>query len=176
MIHSLTRSQQNVKAIQMQNRLEGTKGADDFSLSLFARADSTKPRSRLSPLREVTSKKFGAIERLYLETVGLLILPKSRPPLFETSPSVGQGFARNSPVRVWPSWPCQERRDRIDDDEGKRDEDRGARTEGEGGGRKKPGPKGARERNAWELNHVVGRLAREISRCESARTRTHTYT
>lgn len=90
-----------------------------------------KPRSRLSPLREVTSKKFGAIEHSYLETVGLLILPKSRPPLFETSPSVGQGFARNSPVRVWPSWPCQERRDGIDD-EGKQDEDRGARTEGEG--------------------------------------------
>jgi len=102
-----------------------------------------------------------------LETVGLLILPKSR--LFETSPSVGQGFARNSPVRVWPSWPCQERRDRIDD-EGKRDEgERGWKGE-----RKKP--KGTRERererNAWELNHVVGRLAREISRCES----THTYT
>lgn len=43
-------------------------------------------------------------------------------------------------------------------------------------GRKKPGPKGARarERNAWELNHVVGRLAREISRCESAHTHTET--
>jgi len=26
------------------------------------------------------------------------------------------------------------------------------------------------ERNAWELNHVVGRLAREISRCESTHT------
>lgn len=39
-----------------------------------------------------------------------------------------------------------------------------------------PGPKGARarERNAWELNHVVGRLAREISRCESAHTHTET--
>lgn len=130
MIYSLKSSQQNVRAIQMQNRLEGIEGVNDFSLSC-SRADSMKPRSRLSPLREVTSKKFGAIERSYLETVGLLILPKSRPPLFETSPSVGQGFARNSPVRVWPSWPCQERRDRIDD-EGKQDEDRGARTEGEG--------------------------------------------
>lgn len=32
---------------------------------------------------------------------------------------------------------------------------------------------GRRERNAWELNHVVGRLVREISRCESARAYTH---
>lgn len=50
-------SQQNVETIQMQSRLEGTKRASDFSSSLLARADSTKARSRLSPLWEITSKK-----------------------------------------------------------------------------------------------------------------------
>lgn len=113
-----------------------------------------------------------------METVGSLILPKSRRHS-ETFPLsvVGRGFARISPVRVWPSWLCQERRDRTGDDEGERDEDE--EKVDERGERKKPGPKGAEaeehKRNAWELNHVVGRLVREISRCESARTRTHVY-
>lgn len=79
MIYNPTSNQQNDKTIQIQDRSQGTKRANDYPLSLFVRSDSTKAWSRLSPLRKVTSKKkFGAIERSYLETVGLLILPKSR--------------------------------------------------------------------------------------------------
>lgn len=72
----------NHKSIQMQSRSAGTKEEDDFFFKLVRTSGfNESARSRLSPLREVTSKKFGAIERSYLETVGLLILPKSRPPV-----------------------------------------------------------------------------------------------
>lgn len=158
------------KSIQMQSYSEGTKRANDFSLSWFARTVSTKARSRLSPLWEVTSKKKSeAIERSYLETVGLLILPKSRRSLRR--------------LLQWARASREIRRSGFGLRGRAKKEGTGSKASemkiGERGrkeGRKKPGPKGARarERNAWELNHVVGRLAREISRCESARTHTET--
>lgn len=83
---------------------------------------------------------------------------------------------RNSPVRVWPS--CQERRDRTDD-EGKRDEDRGARTEGGGGGTKKAGTEGSegtREKcvGIEPCGRPIG--SRNIALRKCAHTNTHTET
>lgn len=173
-------SRQSKHEIVPWGQNEGQSGDPDSSFFRVRSQSrrSARERSRLSPLWEVISKKsLAERSRAFVFGDSVVNIAKEPAEALQWARAL-----RKSSVRVWPSRPCQERRDRTGD-EGERDEDRVGRRDGRGKGAKKAGAGTgggggkAREKcvGIEPCGWPTGPRNIALRKCASTYTHTHTH-